>query len=495
MDMFGADDDIYHHNGNGNGNDHHPSYNELDDSHGNGSKQSEGSSTNGSSTLVRRETRQVKQIRKITFWLIVITTIAVGYGIFHIIRKGQIDNFQTDFHDLSVKIVDSFHWQLERKLAVMDSLAINIISEVKHKNQTWPNIVVSDYHIKASTTRNLAKAASIALLPMVNKETRKSWETFASTPSNQKWIQDGYDFEHRADIKLGGEGQGTTGTGTGTGTTEQQGEEEGSETAAAAGGGGGGDDEQLVQQAKDNELDGPAEQDVDTSAFHAFYGGDHGRNRNRNRNLNLANGNVDTVITHYVEEEHEVIPYDYNQDGPFFPLWQSSPILPELVNMDLLDMPDFHDGIQQMLDSKEAVIGKVSDLGRDRNDIMETLEDHWDETSSNSQFYYKGEPFSKMYFPIYAGLHVENNDDDDTNDKRDIVGMLTAVVFWETYLQVSPREIFCFVCFCVCSCVCICSAVDDDDEVVCSLYHSHFLNVYIECISTAYTTCRCCIGK
>ena len=439
MDMYGAEeDDIYHHNGNGtdleNRHHHHhhhhththrPSFNELDDSHGNGSKQSEGSSTNGSSTLVRRETRQVQQIRKVTFVMIVLTTIAVGYGIYHIIRQGQVNNFHTDFHDISVKIVDSFHWSLERKLAVMDGLAINIISEVKHKNQTWPNILVSDYHVKASTTRTLAKAASITLLPMVNKETRKSWEEFASTPSNQNWIQDGYDFEHRATVKLGGQGSSTTGTGTG--------EEDGSDTATSAAA-----TTTSTQQARDSELDdGP-----DTSASHAFYGGDHGRRRNRNRNrerrrkLNLANGNVDTVITRYVEDRHEVIPYDYDHDGPFFPVWQSSPILPELVNMDLLDMPDFHDGIQQMLDSKEAVIGKVSDLARDRNDVMETFETHWEETPGNSQYYYKGEPFSKLYFPIYAGLHVENNDDDDTNDKRDIVGMLTAVMFWETYLQV-----------------------------------------------------------
>lgn len=106
--------------------------------------------------------------------------------------------------------------------------------------------------------------------------------------------------------------------------------------------------------------------------------------------------------------------------GPFFPLWQSSPAVPELVNFDLISSPQFMGGIEAMLESKQAVIGKVSDLSVP-NDVFQAFETHW--VSGDT---YDSDPVSKLYFPVFNRLQKEG---------QEIVGMLTAVFFWETYMQ------------------------------------------------------------
>ena len=354
----------------------------LDDS-GNHSKKSEDSGTNGSSTLVRRETAQVRTIRKCTFSLLLLTTAAVGYGIFSIIRQGQIDTFQNDFHDQALKVIDSFHWSLERKLAVLDGLAISVNSEAKTKNLTWPLVSLENFHVRGASTRALAKAVSISLSPLVTSATRAKWERYSAQQQNQRWIQAGFDFEQKKRENGIGENQ--------------------------------------VVEGVNEDRHGPSD-------------GDSDHRRYLSRKLSLLHETVDTQITHYVEAEHEVIPWPYDKEGPFFPLWQASPVFPELVNMDLLDLPDFHDDIQQMVDTREAVLGKVTDLERDRNDVMDAFESHWSEQGSD--YYFGHEPLSKMYFPLFEELGDKDSP---------LVGMLTAVVFWETYLEVR-YELFSSLC-------------------------------------------------
>ena len=144
------------------------------------------------------------------------------------------------------------------------------------------------------------------------------------------------------------------------------------------------------------------------------------------RKLELVEEDLNTISTRisYVSQDHRKVPSSGN--GPFLPLWQSSPIVPELVNFDLLSNNQFQAGLQAMLDTKEAVIGKVTDLS-ESNDVFDAFQSHWQEEAG----VYGNDPVSKLYFPVFNQLQKSPD--------QVISGALMAVIFWESFfLDILP---------------------------------------------------------
>lgn len=76
-----------------------------------------------------------------------------------------------------------------------------------------------------------------------------------------------------------------------------------------------------------------------------------------------------------------------------------------------------------MVDNHEAVIGKVSDLSAP-NDVFTAFKSHWSDVAGA----HANDPVSKMFFPVFDKLTVDGKG-------RQLVGMLTAVLYWESYMK------------------------------------------------------------
>jgi class 3 adenylate cyclase len=106
--------------------------------------------------------------------------------------------------------------------------------------------------------------------------------------------------------------------------------------------------------------------------------------------------------------------------GPYFPMWQHYPVIPSIVNYDLLWNDNFHDGIQSMMSSKNAVIGKIWDLA-ETNDVFAQFLEAWESDSGLDH----DDPISKLFYPVF----------DNLNSNHTLVAMLASVINWKTYFQ------------------------------------------------------------
>ena len=339
---------------------------DFDSSRHSQQQQKKNDETNSESTFLGRETRQVKGLRRIVMIMLIATAAVSCWQIYRIIRKGQVANFHTTFHDQAIKVINTFQWSVEQKLHVVDSLSISITSYANLKDKSWPMISIPDFHVLGSSTRSLSDAVSISFAPIVTKDQRYEWETY--TKNNNQWIENGQQFEQLIATKRG----------TVNGT---------SASSRLLG---------LLSAAGSTGTTGHP------------------------RGLKLVEDDQQVISSQisYISD-HKKVPS--SGDGPYMPLWQSSPVVPELVNFDLLSSDQFYSGLQAMLASKAAVIGEVTDLSEE-NDVFQAFQEHWKEEAG----VYGNDPVSKLYFPVFNRLQK--------GQANDIMGALMVVIFWESFL-------------------------------------------------------------
>jgi class 3 adenylate cyclase len=113
-------------------------------------------------------------------------------------------------------------------------------------------------------------------------------------------------------------------------------------------------------------------------------------------------------------------------DGPFFPLWQSSPVWTKLINFDLASSKLFTADIQAMLSHHNAIIGKAIDLAQEdsTSGTFQAFADYW---AASESFLQADEPVSKVLFPVFDRLSTSTKRD------REPVGVLVTVFFWESF--------------------------------------------------------------
>eukprot|EP00339_Tiarina_fusa_P025260 CAMPEP_0117016014 /NCGR_PEP_ID=MMETSP0472-20121206/12683_1 /TAXON_ID=693140 ORGANISM="Tiarina fusus, Strain LIS" /NCGR_SAMPLE_ID=MMETSP0472 /ASSEMBLY_ACC=CAM_ASM_000603 /LENGTH=1517 /DNA_ID=CAMNT_0004719937 /DNA_START=135 /DNA_END=4688 /DNA_ORIENTATION=+ len=109
-----------------------------------------------------------------------------------------------------------------------------------------------------------------------------------------------------------------------------------------------------------------------------------------------------------------------DQSGePYLPMWQSYPAIAGLVNFNMFSNSNFHDGIEAMLESEDAVFGKIWEIGGTDTALTEFF-DVWELDG----VFHREDPASKLFYPF-----------DSLQDGHKLVGALTAVINWETYFQ------------------------------------------------------------
>ena len=105
-------------------------------------------------------------------------------------------------------------------------------------------------------------------------------------------------------------------------------------------------------------------------------------------------------------------------EGPYYPLWQHSPVAPTTVNYNLITSKNFDGGLKTVTETSDAVIGTVWDL----HDISSVFEDQLEAWIRDTDITVD-DPVSKMYYPVFDTLEEDHV----------IAGILVSVVSWETY--------------------------------------------------------------
>ena len=230
-------------------------------------------------------------------------------------------------------------------------------------NDTWPFVTMNDFQQRAASAKGLSDAYFLELLPIVSDEERERWEEYSV--ANKGWLNEGREYQQRFNIE-------------------------------------------------------PATR--------------------RSRNLQLEEGQVvtgdqDAVLATGGDSSisETIFTFDENwatisspRPGPYYPIWQSSPILPEprdLVNYDLKYYADYGPYIQQSALTGQIAIGGINVAepgGIDHPELSTSFFAYLFSFAAGQRANYTGDPMSSVYIPV-----VDSFDDD-----RKTVGILVAVINW-----------------------------------------------------------------
>jgi len=130
---------------------------------------------------------------------------------------------------------------------------------------------------------------------------------------------------------------------------------------------------------------------------------------------NFDNGFSEQI---YVIEEGQ--PVIDQHAPPFWPIWQNFPAIPGLVNYNLLWDERYHNDMNALINSSDAVIGKIWDITQENEKFEEFLDPWVRETGLNTD-----DPVSKILYPVFDSLRADKN----------LAGMAIALINLGTFFN------------------------------------------------------------
>jgi class 3 adenylate cyclase len=244
--------------------------------------------------------------------VLLVSTVFLAVIVKNSASRNEYERFEAQFSEHASKIFDSLVSNLEHGIGEVDNLAVSITSYTGSVNTPWPYALVPEFEIRAASTRKLANAALISLVPLVEEPQRQDWENFAlqSSSAIEHPSIPAYDHPARA-----------------------------------------------LQESETSSMESVLQE------FFNNYGSTTGTL------VNFTDGIAETLYRtdgiNKIVEDHQ---------GPFYPIWQHSPSIYEGVNFNLISHKDFGTELQLMVDSQQAIIGQMVDISA-RDDPFNVLLD------------------------------------------------------------------------------------------------------------------------
>jgi hypothetical protein len=288
-------------------------------------------------SIAKKDTTAACLMRVLVIALFIFMSVFVPIVIFLTARNNEQENFESEFDALATKVVDSFEFNVARKLGAIDSLDISITSYAVGTNSTFPFVTLPDFDLRAANTLALADTLSVAFVPLVTQANRAEWESYSV--DNEAWI---------------------------TTALNRQ-------TASV------------------------------------------GRRAQAPETIGLST----PVITAFAEDGALVPQPD--GAGPYFPLWQNAPVDTSIVNFDLASIGSFTEGILNMVETQQAVLGKAAEFAP--NELL--IQQYFEQLLVNDEEHQGSEPVSNLFYPVF----------DKFGKDHELVGMLNIVIFWHSFFE------------------------------------------------------------
>jgi class 3 adenylate cyclase len=405
--------------------------------------------------LAHAETRQIFWLRLTLIVIVMVATALVSSAIFFRTRNAEVSEFETQFVDHAVKIIDAMEVHMQNTLGAVDNLGVSYTSYARTSESRWPYVTISEFEFRGASAKSLAGTELVSFLPLITDATRKNWESYSRDSSS--WIQDSIDQQlvangHNNVFAVTSRLSANTGGRRSHRRTQKQeinvdkqqdslprppppptpapqtttipaapqslptqrpvaatpstippvaspvmpplpptAPENGSEAISKPGGG-------AFAPVSSPTLSVPFPSGGNPASF--------------------SNG-VSQTIYQLDASGNPVVPMETTQ-GTYFPIWQSTPVVPGLVNYNLKSHPSFGPEIQAVMDTQQIVIGSVlfnESSGQDPISAFITLEQN---KMGNT-----GEPLGKFLVPVF----------DSYDASRRMVGILTSLFVWSDYFQ------------------------------------------------------------
>jgi len=309
-------------------------------------------------------TRAVQFLRAAVVIVLLVSAAAVSAGVYQVMRHEEQEDFETNFRQSALQLVEAFHEGLEQNLGAVASMSTAITSyalttRANNENKSFPCVLMPDFELRGADLRVQSGSNAVVYAPLVTDDTRQEWEDYA--------------LQHRGHIDEAYE------------------------------------KDTLYRAEQDQEL---AEQAVNHTG----------------RQLEDSNGGAGPTVLDATTGYHPKIFGDSQDEpkgsGPYFPVWQRSPIEDSrqaLLNYNVAPAQQLIPNLQDFLyHEKKAIFNAASTPS---NDIKEWVED----VLMISQFRHKmgkyaNDLHSYLVYPVF---------DSFDEDKRQVAGILITDVFWK----------------------------------------------------------------
>ena len=321
--------------------------------------------------LAKAETQAVFRLRVLVILALLCAAVAVSLVVWFITSRAEDEDFETNFEGASTKLLDSFKEIVGQKMGAVASLGVSYTAYARSKEEIWPFVTMNDFQQRAASARSLSDALFLEILPIVTEEKRSEWEAYSL--ANKGWLDEGRGYQRKIGLDLYSQSGGS----------------------------------------RNRKLEG-----------NSFTG---------DNVLGFVSGNStqESIIADKIWAFDDTFtPIAEEGAGPYFPIWQSSPVLVaprDLVNWNLLGFPIYAPYIQLAAEAKVAIGGiDISPVGDITHEILTTSFFAFILSyAAKKNIPYEGDPFSSMYIPVF----------DSFDDDRKVVAVLVAVIQWATYFE------------------------------------------------------------
>ena len=131
-------------------------------------------------TLAGKETKAVHVLRVVVLMLLLVIAALASTGVYFYTKEDEKEKFEADFHMNALRIIESFHSSVERRLGAVNSMATAITSHARDTNQNFPFVKVPDFEQRGADIRVQAGSVVIHWMPLVEDEDREKWEEYSA---------------------------------------------------------------------------------------------------------------------------------------------------------------------------------------------------------------------------------------------------------------------------------------------------------------------------
>jgi hypothetical protein len=139
------------------------------------------------SAIAPEYTRAIHWLRALVLGVLVLSTIGIALSVYFYLRNSEKNEFEKQFDDYATKVLGHLGKSLGLTLGAVDSMVLNIVSNVESIEKTWPFVTIPDFGVRAAKVLSLSDAIFLQFYPLVSNDERKRWENY--TASHNQWVR------------------------------------------------------------------------------------------------------------------------------------------------------------------------------------------------------------------------------------------------------------------------------------------------------------------
>jgi len=137
-------------------------------------------STKSPSTLsVGEEGKGIRAVRLI-FIFGLFCAVPLALGVYFYTSNSEEQLFQNQYEQYASKVLEAIGSTLENSFGALDNLALGMVATARAVNQTWPNVRIADFSVRAAKTLPLSRAKFLVVCPVVGDETYDAWTNWTA---------------------------------------------------------------------------------------------------------------------------------------------------------------------------------------------------------------------------------------------------------------------------------------------------------------------------